>query len=922
MNLRDLFLRVRALVAPRRVERELDEELAFHIEYDTQRHIANGLSPADARARALARFGPVPLAADQCRDARGTALIEDLARDVLYAFRTFRRAPLAAFTIVATVALGLGLVAAVFTFFHAFLRADAVQNPGELFDVVRQTGPGGSSVPFTRPEYEALRRETGVFSDAAASARTTETRIDGHPVSGTLVTGNFFHVLGVQAVLGRTLTPADDELSTGRPIVLSHRVWIKLFAGDPTVIGRSVSVNGVPCEIVGVVPEEFGDLVGPRSYWAPLALTELRQGHAGREDELRVDVVGRLKPGISPEQAAAWLNVWASGRANRLAPSTPEAKAAGDRPVSVALQPRQRTLADWLQGLALFSPIFVAFGLILMIGCANVANLLLARGVSRQREIGIRLSLGASRRRVVWQLLTESLLLALAAAACGFAASRISLEGAVYVASATMPPQFAEAVDLGVPSADWRVLVFLIAGAIVSTVSFGLVPALQATRVELVRASRGEVTRDARPSRARHALIAVQVGASALLLICAAVFLRSAFAAAVADPGVRTTDTIRIPIANEPRRAAIVRELTAHPSVFAVAAEGPPMQASAFAEATADKSVFAEATADKSVFADATADKEADAATRRSVPIDYKFVSPEYFQLLDIDLIRGRGFTDAERTADAGVAVVSESTARRLWPDGEALGQLVRIQADRPTDPSTGLGAGLQRPSDTPSPSRAYTIVGIARDVRGPAMFQFFAFSGMYLPIDLRSPGTSLMLRLRGDPEHARLALLDRLLRVDPALDHEVATLRTVAGMGAYILQIVFWITVVLGGLALALTVSGLFSVLSYLVEQRTKEIGVRIALGATTQNIAALVLSQSARPIGFGLLAGGGLAVGLAIVLVSTLGAESGNTVRVFDPMAYAVSLLVIVIACVLAASVPALRAARVDPIATLRND
>ncbi len=895
MNLRDLFLRVRALVAPRRVERELDEELAFHIEYDTQRHIANGLSAADARARALARFGPVPLVADRCRDARGTALIDDLARDVLYAFRTFRRAPLAAFTIVATVALGLGLVAAVFTFFNAFLRADAVQNPGELFDVVRQTGPGAdSSAPFTRAEYEALRGETRVFSDVAASARSTETRIDGHPVSGALVTGNFFRVLGVQAVLGRTLTPADDELSAGRPIVLSHRAWIKLFAGDPTVIGRSVSVNGLPCEIVGVMPEDLGDLVGPRNYWAPLALGELRQSPAGREDELPVDVVGRLKPGISSEQAAAGLNVWASGRANLPALGTPEAKAAGDRPLSIRLKPRQRTLADWLEGLALFSPIFVAFGLILMIGCANVANLLLARGVSRQREIGIRLSLGASRRRVVRQLLTESLVLALAAAACGFAVSRICLEGALYAASTTMPPQFAEAVDLGVPSADWRVLVFLIAGAIVSTVSFGLVPAVQATRVELVRASRGEITRDARPSRARHALIAVQVGASALLLICAAVFLRSAFAAAMADHGVRTTDTMRVPIANESRRAAIVREVTAHPSVSAVAAEAPAVLASAFAEATADK--------------------EADAAARRSVSIDYKFVSPEYFQLLDIDLMRGRGFTDAERTADAGVTVVSESAARRLWPDGEALGRVVRIQADRPTD--------RQWPSASPRPFRAYTVVGIARDVRGSALFQFFAFSGAYLPIDSQRPGTSLLLRVRGDPEQARLALLDRLLRVDPALDHEVATLRTVAGMGAYILQIVFWVTVVLGGLALALTVSGLFSILSYLVEQRAKEIGVRIALGATTRNIATLVLSQSARPVGFGLLAGGALAAGLAIVLMSTLGSESGNTIRVFDPMAYAASLLVIVFACVLAASVPALRAARVDPIATLRND
>jgi hypothetical protein len=220
-------------------------------------------------------------------------------------------------------------------------------------------------------------------------------------------------------------------------------------------------------------------------------------------------------------------------------------------------------------------------------------------------------------------------------------------------------------------------------------------------------------------------------------------------------------------------------------------------------------------------------------------------------------------------------------------------------------------------------PSRAYTVVGVARDVDGRAMFQFFSFSGVYLPIDLQSPGTSLMLRVRGDVEQARLALLDRLTRVDPALDHEVQTLRTVAGLGAYILQIAFWVTVGLGGLALVLTVSGLFSVLSYLVEQRAKEIGVRMALGATTGSIAVLVLLESVRPVGFGLLAGGGLAAGLAIVLMSTPAAsEIGDIVHVLDPVAYAASLLVIVTACVLAASVPALRAARLDPIATLRND
>jgi hypothetical protein len=330
----------------------------------------------------------------------------------------------------------------------------------------------------------------------------------------------------------------------------------------------------------------------------------------------------------------------------------------------------------------------------------------------------------------------------------------------------------------------------------------------------------------------------------------------------------------------------------AHPSVVGVAASSPKL---AFASAEAD------------------GDRQADAKAPNTLPIDYKFVSPEYFNLLDIDLLRGRGFTDAEGAAGTFVAVVSRTAAQRLWPNRDAVGQVVRIEATPQTDV----------PGARPLSRRAYTVVGVARDVDGGAMFQAFAFAGVYLPIDLQRPGTTLTLRVRGDPGQARLALIDRLMHVDPALDHEIGTMRTIAGMGAYILQIAFWVTVGLGVLALVLTVSGLFGVLSYLVEQRAREIGVRIALGATVRNIAALVLWQLARPVGLGLLAGGGLAAALAILLMSTPAAsEIGDTVRVLDPLAYLTSLLVIVGSCAAAASLPAFRAARVDPIATLRND
>jgi predicted permease len=890
MNLRDLFLRVRALAAPRRVERELDDELSFHVERETQKHLAEGLSPAAARARALARFGSVALAADQCRDARGIALVDDLACDTLYAFRTFRRAPLAALTIVATVGLGLGLISVVFTLYNTiFLRADAVRRPGELFAVERRTGPDTEALPFRWPEYDAIRRETSVFTDAFAMLRPVRIRIEGRLANSALVTGNFFQVLGVQAALGRPLMPSDDQRSAGRPvIVLSHSGWNKLFAGDPAVIGRSLLVNGLPYQIVGVMPEDFRGLgILPPDYWAPLVLAgQFRDDYAGREDEIAIDVAGRLKPGISREAATAGLTIWASGRT--------DLKTVPGRPASITLRPNQGTLsASVLQGVVIFSPIFFAFGLILMIGCANVANLLLARGVSRQREIGIRLSLGASRRRIIRQLLTENLLLASASAACGLAVSRLFLQGAFYAVTTMVPPGLLE-VDLAgyVPAvADWRVLVFLVAGAIFSTVFFGLVPALQATRLELVRTMRGELTRDARPGRARQALIAVQVGASALLLICAAIFLRGAFAAATVDPGVRTIDTVTVTILNEPRRGALLQAVRAHPSVAAVAASAQPTRA----------------VADTSISAETTGGRPREISSRL---VDQMAVSPEYFEVLDIDVVRGRGFTPAERGVEAGVVVVSDTAGRRLWPNRNPVGQVVRLEAPQ------------SDPASTPSrSSHTFTVVGVVRDVGGGLQFpDLFAFQGVYLPTGPENPGTSLTLRVRGDPEQARQVLLESFTSVDPGLG-AINTMRSIAGMQTSILRIAFWVTVVLGGLALVLTLSGLFSVLSYVVEQRAKDIGVRMALGASTRNVVGLVLSQSLRPVGIGLIAGGGLAAALAMVLIATpVASVIGGIVHVFDPVAYAASLLVIVTSCVVAASVPAFRAARLDPVATLR--
>jgi predicted permease len=885
MTRRDAWLRIRALFAFRRVERELHDELAFHIERETHQHIASGMSPAAARARAVARFGSVPLAADQCRDARGTSTIDALARDIAYALRTFRRAPLAAATIVGTVALGLGLITIVFTLFNVgFLRVDAVRNPHELFAVQEPEGSDGETHPLTRADYDAIRNETSVFADVAAILRPVRTRIDGHVVDGALVTGNFFAMVGVDAILGRTLTRDDDRM-IGRPIVvLSHRGWEKIFNADPNVIGRSVRINGVQFEVAGVLPEDFRGLaIGPPDYWAPLALAgQLRDGYE-KPEAIEVDVVGRLAHGTSREAAAAALSVWASRRADR--PHVP------GRSTVITLRPQSGALsADLLEIVAVATPLFFSFGLVLMIGCANVANLLLARGVSRQRELGIRLALGASRRRVIRQLLTENLLLALMAAACGLVVSRLFLEVAIYAVTQSMPPELGEQLHVGVPSADWRVPVFAVAGAVVATMFFGLVPALQATRLELVRTMRGDVTKTTRPGRARQVLIAVQVGASALLLICAGVFLRSAAAAAHLDPGVRTADTVTVYVANESRRTALLQVIAADPLVTAVAAASPPVRGFA-STAMSDEQGH-------------TSD------TSRRVAVQQIVASAEYFGVLGLDIMAGRGFTSAERRIDASVAVVSETAARELWPNRSPLGAVVRVQLS---------------PADAPQstePVRAFTVVGVVRDVNGPLASDFFPSWGVYVPGSTESPGTALKLRVRGDPEQARQALVEHLTSVDPGLG-EVSTMRTIAGLQTYILQIAFWVAVVLGGLALVLTLSGLFSVLSYVVAQQTKEIGLRVALGATTKTVARLVIAQAFRSVSIGLAAGTILAAAVATLLLSTPAAsEIGSVVHVLDPVAYITGVLVIASACLVAASLPTLRAARIDPIAALRNE
>jgi predicted permease len=803
-----------------------------------------------------------------------------LAQDIRYALRGFRRAPLVAITVVSTVALGLGLVTVAFTIFNmALFREDAVPNVHEMYVVEGPRTAEGDRAGFTRAQLESIRRETDVFAGVYGEMPGIDIRVEGRLLLFTLTTGSFFDVAGVKPALGRALTPDDDQPGQGRRVaVLSDRGWERLFRRDPRVIGRTIDVNGAPFAIVGVMPRGFRGLaiIEPDS-WVPLATVgDLRPMFRGREADAAVQVIGRLKPGLSRDSAVAGLSLWAAAQPK---PRPDEA------PLRLTLLPWRGTVQDSMDAVFATGPLFFAFGLILVIGCANVTNLLLARAMSRQREIGIRLSLGAARKRIVRQLLTESLVLALCAAAAAFAISRLTLEVIVRAVTSSWPPEIGN-IHLVVPEADWRVAIFLLAGAALSTMTVALFPALQATRLQPMTMMRGEILREARPGRARGLLIGLQVSVSALLLISASVFLRSALAAAVDDSGMRTIDTVIVGIANEETRTPIVQAVSAEPLVAGVAASWP-------APINPPRAALADVGGAKAV-------------------ISYRYASPEYFGVLDVAVTRGRHFTPDERNPELPLAVVSESAARTLWPAGDAIGQVMRLERD----PNVAVTTG-----EPPLHSRTLTVIGVVRDVAGFRMNPFSTVV-VYLPGNAAMAGTGLIARVKGDPGVARQKLRDRLMAVDSRFN-DIDAIGAITKLQTYLLSLAFWITVTLGGLALVLTVSGLFSVLSYLVEQRTREIGVRMALGATASQVAALVLRQTLGPVWIGLSVGTGLAAAVSMLLLSTAGAAAiGRMVDVLDPVAYVAGLLVILAACVAATSIPATRAARVDPMKTLRAE
>ena len=538
---------------------------------------------------------------------------------------------------------------------------------------------------------------------------------------------------------------------------------------------------------------------------------------------------------------------------------------------------------------AALSPIIVAFGLVLLIACANVANMMLARAMARQREIGIRLAMGAARSRLIRQLLTESLLLALPAAVAGFGISYVTIEWAVQLMFATMPRGYFEFITLLPLQPDLRVFGFMLVASILSALLFGLAPAFQATRSNVMQAARGEFTTDFRPARLRNMLVIGQVTVSVLLLICAAVLLRANNQMQRLDLGLKTRGVVAITI-QDSLRSRVINQLASEPMVQSVA--------------SASKTPFMGLLASLSVVPEGTSEH---------VRMHYMYVSPEYFGMFRQSARRGRHFTDAEAKAADPVAVISQATAKQLWPDGDAINRSFRIEREpqRPHD-FTAYTAG--------APAYATVrVIGIAPDVVNGWVGDGTDRNCIYFPSYIQAPGSIVFVRVKGDAEVARRELDTALAVSVPGAVDDIHTMDEILNGQLYPFRAAYWVASALGGLALLLTLSGMYGVLSYLVTQRTKEIGIRVALGASTGRVAGLILQQSLKLASAGIAIGGIAALGVSRILASQLEMSMFDSI---DTAAFGIGTVFVISASACAAYFPSRRAARIEPITTLRCD
>jgi len=798
-----------------------------------------------------------------------------MIQDLRYALRGIRRSPLFTASVAATIGLGLGVLCSAFTILNAYMFASIdLPNAQALYKLSWDTASTRNR-DFTLADFEAARQSDSSGFDLSAGLGTAVMQ-DGVQLPGLLVTGNYFQVLGARPVIGRTLLPSDAIAPGSNAVaVLSEYAWRSRFGADPAIVGKRISLGRQSFEVVGVIRRGMV-LPGQQTvgFWAPLTMARAFEvADPWTDPTVSLSVIGRLRDGVTVSQAGAWFDVWLR---QRFPPGSEF------EPVAAHVDSRSRLIPLTSGTLTMLAVILSAFGLVLLVACANVTNLMLARGFSRQREIAVRLSLGASRWRVVRQLMVESLMLALPAAVVGLALTVATARIFPALILATFPAGLAPVETILVPlNPDWRVLSVLFVAAVVSAVIVSLAPAVRVTRANLVRAARGEAALDIQRSRLRTGLVATQISACVMFLICAIGLIDESRRLASPDRDWSYERVAEVRIA--PRlRVELAERLASDPLIERVAAAWQPSVAGVLRRVGVVPS-----------------------QTRIEQTAGFMSVSPEYFPALDIQVVQGRAFTSREADEAAAVALVSAATAQAFWPGLDPIGQTLEIR--RLDARSQGV------PAHT-----SVRIIGVTEDVASDRLFNDVDTMSVYFATSVRSPlDMSLLVRSRADVADVKTSVTNAVNVLDPDAPFRIMPMRDLLGLVTWTFQAFSTTALLLGAIGLLLAFSGTYAVVAFLVAQRTPEFGIRMALGATVRQIVSAMMGETLR------VALIGLGVGLALAIAVVRGLNSlVEIVPRFGPRPYVVGVAIVLAATMVAAMLPSLRAARIDPSKALRAE
>jgi predicted permease len=825
-----------------------------------------------------------------------------LRQDLRFAFRMLRKNP--GFTAVAvlTLALGIGANTAIFTLMDAvLLKRLPVEQPEQLIELMTVYGGGAAYLDaksfnsFSYPALQHLRQHNRSLSGLIASSNGRfYCVVEGAPperVAGQYVTGDFFSVLGVSSVAGRTITPDDDRFGAPHPVaVISDGYWTRRFGRNPAVLGKSILVENVPLTIVGVIPEKFfGTQIGRRvDLWAPLSTEPLMRqpSWTASAGPKWLQLVGRLKPGVSLEQARADLETQfrlAVVEAELALNLTPEVRQ-GALNLKLRVEPAGNGLSDLRRQFSRpLAVLMIIVGLVLLIACANLANLLLARAAARQREIAVRLALGAGRARLIRQLLTENLLLALIGAAAGLLLADAGTQYLLKLLASGRTPVLLDVQP------DARLFVFTGLLSVLTALLFGLAPALRASRTDLIPALKeGGRGAEAGGSRQRlsRGLIVAQIALSLVLLVGAGLFLRTLRNLHSIDLGFERENVLLVELdpshsGYTPERMrglfmGVLERLQAIPGVRSASLSwNPPI-----AGGGSSRTVSVEGRAPGP-----EADRE----------IYLNWIAPRYFETLGVPLIAGRDFGPRDTQGAPRVVILNQTMAHHFFGDANPIGQRIRVEDNDIRE-----------------------IVGVVGDSHYLEIREKIAPTLYLNTFQEQRPGSELAIRTSGDP----IAVIPAVRREieKQAAGVAIGSIRTLAGqVDAWLLQerLVALLSSCFGGLALFIAAVGLYGVLSYSVARRTHEIGIRMALGAQRFDVMAMILKGILRLVCLG------LAVGIPLSLIlGRFVADLLYGITPADPLTIAAGALFLTMVALLAGYLPARRASQVDPMEALRQE